>query len=259
MKSDKLAHGPDHERMSALLLYYELGGLSRRDRAAFEAHTLECDTCFAELEHGAAVFGALREHKADALRALAPAASPLGERRRASFWVPHFRFAAPAFAALLLVTVGILLHDTRERPNVRDLAEFPREKLPVSTLRAPAMRDAADELMASGASYYELGNYAEAARRFEAALARSPGRADAAYYLGLARALAGDLPAAVGALERAEALAQGELQARAAWALANAYLASDRKGDASRVLEELAAGQGAYAGRAREKLARLPR
>ncbi len=56
--------------LAALIARYEHDLLDADERRRLEDHLLECDTCFSELERGARVAGALRDHAPALLRAL---------------------------------------------------------------------------------------------------------------------------------------------------------------------------------------------
>ena len=248
--------------MSVLLPRYEFGALSEIERTTFERHVLECEACFEELERGFAVAQALRDRApmfvkvlGEARPDLATSAKPTGQGQR--FRGLGARLLVPALAALVLgiVSVTWLVRPPREAR----LATFPREAMPSGTVRAPGTDDAVRELMASGAAYFELGRYDEAARRFRGARERDPSLAEAAYALGLSMALAGDARDALPHLEDASRRATGALRDKARWVLANAYLRAGDGAAARRELSALATGSGDYATRARDLAAQLVR
>jgi tetratricopeptide (TPR) repeat protein len=251
--------------MAHLLARYEFGALSDEERKAFEAHVLECDSCFAELERGSIAVAALRDRALEWRAALRGepagarrAAPSVGERLRALLGrLPSPRLLVPALAVLLAaVVVTVRLAGP---PGFTRLATFPTEDVASGVVRGPAADDAVRELMDAGAGYFDLGRYDEAAVRFRAALARDPQAADAAYLLGLCDALSGRVREAIPTLENAARLAGGDLRPKATWVLANAYLKAGRLDDARRTLESLSAGEGESAAAARDLLARLPR
>jgi len=254
--------------MHDMLGRYEFGAVSDDERAAFERHAVECDACFAELERGSVAVAHLRERSdrfAELLRP-APAAAPAPAEVAAAprRWRPQLFGLRPQLAvaaALTLVAAGTggwWLAGRRAADPAR-WASFPREAAARHIVRGPEPHDAVRELMETGASYFDLGRYADAERRFRAALERQPDLAEAEYFAGLSRALAGDPSGAVPNLERAVGLATGVLRPKAHWALANAYLASRRTAEAKRELEGLASEGGELGEPARDLLARLNR
>jgi hypothetical protein len=56
--------------LQVLLGRYEFDTLGVQERHAVEAHVLECDVCFAELERGAGAVASMREHATELTRAL---------------------------------------------------------------------------------------------------------------------------------------------------------------------------------------------
>ena len=257
--------------LQALVARYELGALEAAERAAFEQHVLECDACVAELERGARMAEALREGRsrfasllqeepaAPAAAAAAPATvsvpTPRVRQRpegRVRFFRP--RWLAPAAAALL---VGAGLWQEARRSDIRRWASFPRQIAASGSVRGGAPPDAVTELLDAGASYFNLGQHAEAQRYFRAALERAPDSVPAAYGLGLVLAVSGDLQSAIPLLERAASRAEGEQREAVQWVLANASLAQGEREAALRVLALLAASQGAPAARAQDLDRRL--
>jgi tetratricopeptide (TPR) repeat protein len=253
-----------HAAMSRLLARYEFSALSGDERRAFEAHVLECDLCFAELERGSVATAALRERArqfretlaADEARGarVAPGlAARLAGLARA---IAAPRVFAPAAAvALLLVIVTLRLTGA---PRYAHLATFPTDEVAADIVRGPGTSDAVRELLVAGAGYFDIQQYDEAARRFRAARERDPQLAEAAYLLGLAEVFQGEERDALPDLEDAARLASDDLRPKAEWVLANAYLKAGRTRDARGVLERLSRGEGEYAAKARDLLARLP-
>ncbi len=261
MKEEKSAHAVH----SPLLTRYEFGALSPEERRAFEAHVLECDACFAELERGSVAAAALAA-SAPALREALRSGEAIGARgaptvrarlRGLLERLPRARLLAPALAAL--VATAVVTIRLAGAPGFTRLASFPTEELASDVVRGPGVTDAVRELMAAGAAYFDLARYGEAATRFRAALERDPGSAEAAYLLGLCGVFDGRLREAIPSLESAVRLAGGELRPKAEWVLANAYLKAGRLDDARAALASLGAGEGEYAARARDLIARLPR
>jgi CHAT domain-containing protein/tetratricopeptide (TPR) repeat protein len=245
-----------------MLARYEFGASSVEERQAVEDHVSDCDACFAELERGSHAVAAMRAGAAGLAALLGTPAAPPAPRRRglASPRPASHRLGwilAPA--ALVAVLGGIAVVHVLRAPDPATFATFPTEALAPEIQRAPGERDAVRELLEAGAAHFDLRQYDEAARRFRAASARDPARADAAYLAGLATVLAGDARAALPELERAVGLAQGELRRKTAWVLANAYLRAGRPNDARRVLAGLLSAGDEYGARARVLLKRLGR
>ena len=256
----------DHAAFAGRLGRYEMGGLTEEERRAVEAHALECDACFAELERGSVVSAAMRdgstrfagvlgEGPASGRREGPSALGRLGELVRVGL---RLRVAVPVLAVALLLAVVSVRHGGRADRYAR-LASFSRDELATTIVRGPNVRDAVRELMESGAGYFDTGRYDEAARRFRAALDRDPGLAEAAYLLGLSRALADDAAGAVVPLETATRLAGPALAPRASWALSNAHLRLGRVENARTILETLRTSEGEYGSKARALLEQLRR
>ncbi len=257
--------------LQALVARYELGALEPAERAAFEQHVLECDACVLELERGVRMAEALREGRsgfAALLQEEPPAAAvtaasrstvsvpaPRVQRRLAGL-VPLFRprLLVPAAAALL---IGLGLWQEARRSDIRRWASFPPQIAASGGMRSSTPGDAVAELLDAGASYFDLGQHAEAQRYFRAALEREPDSVPAAYGLGLVLAVGGDLQGAIPLLERAAPRAEGEQRDAVQWVLANAYLARGEREAARRVLALLVASSGAYAPRAQDLDRRL--
>ena len=251
MSDTQNASACDRPDVRPLLARYEFGAVDRDERGLVDAHVLECDVCFAELERGADVVTALRDDPQRFRRALDGLSPPVRSHRTL-----FVRIALP-LAACVAIALGVVVA-TRWTDETR-LATFPQEIDRARVVRAPGALAAVDELVATGASYFDLGRYAEAERYFEAACRRDSTRADAAYALGLALALGGDPARGAASLGRAVRLApEGEGDA-ARWALANAYLAAGRGQEARRELATLSAGTSSEARRAEALLRRLER
>jgi tetratricopeptide (TPR) repeat protein len=261
MASGEIREGPGHEEMAGLLPAYELDALSEEERKAFAGHVLECDACFDELERGsvvAAEFRASAPHLSTLLGKEPAAPASRGPREGGvrlllGSWLRP-QVAVPALAAAVILVV--LLPRTPS-PDYRELATFPREKTPSAAVRGASDDDAVRELVEVGAGYFDLGRYDEAARHFAAALDRDPELAEAAYFLGLTRALGDEIESALPPLERAAEIG-GENHPKYGWVLANAYLRAGRIADARRALQVLITGGGEYAEKARDLEERLP-
>jgi hypothetical protein len=102
---------------------YLLGELSPEIREAFEEHFFECQDCAFDLRSGAVLIDEAKQKLAASTRvpAAAPAKRAAPRRDWFSWWKPAF--AAPAFAALLLV-VGYQNFATI--PSLRSAARQPR-------------------------------------------------------------------------------------------------------------------------------------
>lgn len=256
----ELRRGPGHDEMSGLLGAYQLGALQEEERRAFEAHALECDVCFDELERGSVVSATLRTDRARWRKALDPAA---GTREGIGAWwraLSRPWILAPAAAMVILIAVTVARRSA-DLGDVRQLATFslPRETSIARGSGDVAPGDAVAELIETGLAHLELGQSEEAERRFRAALDRDPNAVEATYLLGLSLAKRGRIDEARPLLTDAAHRATGALAAEASWTLANADLAAGRARDARAVLESLATTAGNRAADARDLLQRLPR
>ncbi|MCK4302762.1 MAG: hypothetical protein KAY24_00835, partial [Candidatus Eisenbacteria sp.] len=134
-----------HDELAALLARYECGALSDKERLAFEAHLLECDECFAELERSADVAAAMRDHAPALLQVLAEREAEEGARQRhspASLASRVERFGerlhrlclplaspqvvVPVLIGLLVIAVGV--REFSRPPGLARLATFPHER-----------------------------------------------------------------------------------------------------------------------------------
>jgi hypothetical protein len=70
MDEDAQGTARDHDELSRLLPFYELGTLPDPQRQALEDHALQCNLCFEALESAAPAMAALRADRQRALRAL---------------------------------------------------------------------------------------------------------------------------------------------------------------------------------------------
>jgi hypothetical protein len=102
---------------------YLLGELSPETREAFEEHFFECQECALDVRAGNAFIDEAKQQLAAPTRVPAAAPASRAEPRRNwfSWWKPAF--AAPAFAALLLV-IGYQNFSTI--PSLRSAARQPR-------------------------------------------------------------------------------------------------------------------------------------
>jgi anti-sigma factor RsiW len=102
---------------------YLLGELPAATKEAFEEHFFECQECALDVRAGAAFVDEAKHQLAAAIPVAAVAPSKLAPQRRDwfSWWEPAF--AAPAFAALLLV-VGY--QNLATIPSLRSAASQPR-------------------------------------------------------------------------------------------------------------------------------------
>ncbi len=249
----------NHDGWKGLLALYELGRLSLEERDRFEAHAMTCDSCFAELERGSIVAATLRDRRERFLYALrSGAASDDPHRARKAFgsWLGH-RALAPALVAAAVLAAVVLV--SRDRADVRSFATFPNELETTGLLRAPGSPNAVEEALEVGATRYNLGQFDEAERWFEAALARDSTSTRALYALGLCKAQRAKPDEAVGLLRDALRTASTDDRPRVTWALANAHLAAGEIPAARQVLEDLRAGGGQWSEEAGRLLQRLPR
>lgn len=252
----------ERPELQRLIGRHEFAALNEEERLALEAHVLECDICFAELELGAEVAALLRERAPDLARTLR---EPVSRRKSESFVDRLLRIrnelrprvAVAAAVVLLAASAGVFVHSRLSDPA--RLARFPREELASHLLRGASDKRAVQELLDAGAAHFDLGHYAEAARRFHAALSLDPGQAETAYLAGLSQALAGEVREAIPDLELAARLAPEDLQAKVSWVLANAYLATGETAKAIALLENLGRDPGVFGDQARTLLERLGR
>jgi tetratricopeptide (TPR) repeat protein len=253
--------------LGALLGRYEFGALSDEERRSFEAHLLGCDACFDELERGSTTVAEMR--------ARSSFYAPLLRRRR-SRTAPLRRFLEAPWQAIrplrlrpwvvapvlvVIMAVGIVGLQSLIVPlRYARLATFPSEVAEADIVRSPEARDAVNELIQTGAAYFNLGRYDEAERCFKGAFRHEPEDVEAAYLLGLSVVLQRRTTEAIPILEGAHRLATSSPQwQKVAWALANAYLKARRIEEATEILDTLTVGEGEYAARAHELRARLPR
>ncbi len=254
---------------------YEHGLLTGEEKRRFEAHLLECDHCFAELERGAEVASAMRAHAPALRHALQPqpaarvsgaergtrgtsapgaghgwSALARGARRfwRGPVWVPA------AVAALLLL---FLLNAPWRTPDPEDLVRYPTQVAAEDLMRAGDRPGALAELLAAGGGHLNAGDYGAAVRFLRAARDRAPEDARAAAWLGLALALGGRPEDALGHLEAAAAAPDTARPAQALWTLAHCYLDLGRTDDAHAVLMRIRDEEDPYAHEAARLLARL--
>jgi hypothetical protein len=233
---------------------YELGAMSVEERASFESHALQCDECFAELEHGAAAATVLRAHGLRLLGADTQQRARFAVRR--SEW-RTIGWSMAAAVAVIWIAAGVVLPAWR-RSDLQDLASYPRETSASTLVRGAQGTEAGLELLDAGLDYLEAGSYTEAERRFDRLRRDHPDEPRYAYLSGLSRALGGDPRGALPALEESLTRAQGELRVKVTWTLANANLASGRLDRAREALGVLAVSNaGAYADSAARLLARL--
>ena len=256
MTDVELRRGPGHDEMAARLAAYQLGALPLEERRAFEAHALECDVCFEELERGATVAAALREDRERWREALGENAARARQPRGAWGWLLRPWVLAPAAAAAVL-----LLTMTRQPAGpdaLRHLATFPLPSAS-SVVRGPSAPDAASELIDAGLSHLDLEQYDEAEQHFRAVLQRDPQQLMATYLLGLTLARRGNADAALPLLETAAGRATGSLRTEIAWTLANAHLALGHVDEARGILQGLASTADPRAAEARDLLRKLSR
>ncbi len=252
--------------LAALLACYEHDLLEAEERRRFEDHLLECDACFAELERGARVTAAMREHAPDLLRALhrreaTSVSAGHALRRLARAVLEGLRrpaILAPVLAALVIAVV--LLRPGSAPPDLAGLATFPTDIVAGSEVRAPgtAETDALRELLATGRGHIAAGNFAAAERFLQAARDRTPESTEAAWLLGLALALQGAPERAIAPLEFAAASPDSTARVMGQWILANCYLKLGEVDQARSRLEQVRAAGGPFAGSAAGVLARMP-
>ena len=257
-----------HERMAALLACFETGSVTEEERLELEAHLLECDVCFAELERGSEVVAALVGNRSRWLSLLEPSTAPQPDRagvrpvpRARSFFRRYWswRPVLAATAVLVLLAVAASLRLLPTGTGYAALASFPHEKLSADLVRGGQLTDTVREIMETGAGYYDTGRYREAENYFRAALNRDGTLAEAAYLVGLCRIAVEDYAGAVPLLEKAAGLADESLKSRALWALANADLKTRNLASARLILGDLASGNDEYTTMAQKLLERLPR
>ncbi|MCP3919569.1 MAG: hypothetical protein GY711_28880 [bacterium] len=189
------------------------------------AHIDTCEPCSSELDDAAAVVATL-EHDSRA-------SPPLG-------WI------AAAAAAILAISLAVVFA-TRSSSDVRvaTLADLTPLPAPQSVLRGADAQASAEWERAIEA--HKSGDYATAARSFEAAAADPDLSATALLYAGLGHAQTGELDAARRTLAAASASATDLVREQALWYLANAELAAENPSAARATLTRLIALDGDYA------------
>lgn len=135
----------DHARFAEWDAAYVLGALSPADRARFETHLAECDTCRTAIAEIAPVLGLLSrvdQHRAEALLTAGPAEGPdLGHRarviaqgaarsrtRRRRQWA----VGIAAAAAIVIAAVAIPVASVLQAPAGQIIAFEPVADLPLS-------------------------------------------------------------------------------------------------------------------------------
>jgi hypothetical protein len=112
---------------------YLLDELSANEREAFEEHVFDCPKCALDLRAGSAFVAEAKIQLPGMAMSSAEPAKPGKSRNKGSFWLSLWQpaFAAPAFAALLIV---FIYQNTVTFPALRTAANQPRI-VPVTPLR----------------------------------------------------------------------------------------------------------------------------
>ncbi len=235
---------------------YEHGRLDETERRSFEAHLLECDYCFAELERGDAAASAMRDHAGELREAL--------RRDRWRAWWPARRRTALVPIGVAVLLAAFIAHDALRSPDSARWASYPATLSDIIDLddpgqvREPGTADPLDELLAAGRGHYDAGADAEAVRFLRAARRRVPEDLRAATLLGLALARSGDAAAALPHLRFATSTADSAWGDLARWGAANCHLALDQSAEAESLLIEIRNRGGRFAPEADQLLERLP-
>jgi tetratricopeptide (TPR) repeat protein len=211
-------------------------------------HLESCELCRAEIEW------ARRTQDVPPSRAgdVEPAVRP-----RSSWWRP--RVWVPAAAAVAATVVVVMFIRGVPEPAPRPYAGLiVAEPLPVRIPRSTAPADSFEIARSRGLEGYVAGEYADAMRHFEEALAMRPGDPELLLYAGSSRLLTGDPVGAASRFEEGLKRADSsELRAELSWQLADTRLETGDVAGARRLLEALAREDDGYARDARRVLERI--
>jgi len=170
---------------------------------------------------------------------------------------PRLRLVVGVVATLAAAAVLLLLVVPRPSTTERmqALAQLAPPAVAGTTLRGEAAAEEA--AFAAALERYEAGDFGGAVERLTEVVAAAPDDPLAYFYLGVARLQLGADEAAITTLAKATNLAEGLLQERALWFLANAHLARGEGPEARTAFERLVAAQGDYELNARDALEAL--
>jgi hypothetical protein len=190
-------------------------------------------------------------------------------RRWLAVWRPALALAAVAVVAAVIIVrravrpepppVADAAHETAPAP-VRSAKPFrlrldkPDVKLTATALVRRGQvggRRFVDEA-APALNAYRAGDYAAAAREFEALIPRYPTAVEVPFYLGVSRLFLGDVPGAIEALRSAQALGDATFSDDILWYLAVAHERAGWTAETRAELAELCRGASAYAARSCE-------
>lgn len=157
-------------------------------------------------------------------------------------WVAAAVILAASIGGAVFVTQWTPM--TRTPPPVKPTTSPPPAGRYLLPLDKPAMTLPATLEYGGAIAAYHAGDFAAAARLLDDISRRSPGRAEAEFFLGVSRLLSRDPRGAVEPLNAAIRLSSGEAEQAAQWYLAVALERSGRQTDAATTLEELCREQG---------------
>jgi len=252
--------------MSDLLAAYELGLLSPRQRAEFEAFLLQDEDTQEELFENAPFVIALRDNPVRYRRAAEAALAEMEPSSRER-WLAFLsnlmtpRVLAPVTALAVLI---ILLSVPQQTVlDLRKLAQV--DPVPYVQLETRSGHQAADQLFDAAMAQYSEQHYEAAARGLQDAIQTAEAAGywglldQALFYRGLSLLLAEQPAEAIAPLTAATRSVLLPVAERSRWYLAQARLLMNEPVQAQELLRELATHSPVYGERAAMQLNRLER
>lgn len=242
----------------SLLLAAQTDVVPEQVQTAVRSHLERCPFCQGLLRDLAAPeFTGLTDETRQSIRARIPTAEPQRRAQR-NWWL----WAAVPVAASLVIglfylrTLGpkfdeVAVLPEAEAPAPAEQASAllkltkPAIQLPAAALLFRGGEERGQDALLEGIAAFRRDDYPAAARLLGRAAKQQPGIAEAHFYLGVSLLFLERSAEARAALERAEAVAEGDLARDAAWYLAIAHYASGDKKAAARSLEKVCREAGA--------------
>lgn len=241
-----------------LLLAAQSDAVTEQVQTAVRSHLEQCPFCQGLLRDLAEPeFTGLTDATRKSIRARIPSAEPQRRAKR-NWWL----WAAVPVAASLVT--GFFYLRTAV-PPVEDVAAVPEAAAPAPPDQASALlkltkpaiqlpaaalvfrggEEGGEGALLEGIAAFRRDDYAEAARLLERAAKQQPEIAEAHFYLGVSLLFLERNAEARASLERAEAVAEGDLARHTAWYLAMAHYINGDKKAAARCLQRVCSEAGA--------------
>ena len=248
----------DNPQIRKLQSLFELNLLSDKDRANFENHLLECDTCYEEFFYMSPVIKTIMEDPDYFLPVLktkkkkniltqiinfSTLKSNLLLNRLSVIFPRKAWVVTPLVVVFILIFVSsgikIINKFTKSNKIYSNIAWIEPEPYTYFMLKSQIELSQSKKLFAQGMQFYEEKKYPEAIRMLYKACITDPENKEGYYFLGLCHLLAQNTDSAIVYLHKSQAIDKGDFAEKLHWYLGNAFLLDNDGDKAKKEFNEL--------------------